>query len=67
MRQRGLEDDRETKAAQRVQCGGVSESSSGGHAAELFEAASTSLPRKLVEFNLSNDNDRDWPRRIVAE
>ena len=74
VRQRGLKDDREsqddqeTKAAQRVRCGGVSESSlAGGRAAELFEAAPMSLPRELVEFELSSDDNRDWPRRIVAE
>ena len=69
IRQRGLEDDGETKAVQRVKCGRVSESSleTGGRAAELFEAAHISLPRELVEFELSNNDDRDWPRRIVAE
>ena len=69
VRKRGLKDDQETKAVQRVRCGGVSESSleTGGRAAELFEAAHISLPRELVEFELSNNDDRDWPRRIVAE
>jgi hypothetical protein len=39
----------------------------GGRATELFEAAPISLPHELVEFELSNNDNRDWPRRIVAE
>ena len=70
VRRRGLEDDRQTKAARRVQCGGVIESATletGGRTAALFGTVRICLPRELAEFELSNDDDRDWPRRVVAE
>ena len=69
LRRRGLEDDTEREAGRRIRYGGVLELSfeTGGRAAELFGVVRFCLPRELAELELSNDDDSDWPRRIVAE
>ena len=39
----------------------------GGRVAELFGVVRFFLARELAEFELSNNDDRDWPRRVSAE
>ena len=68
-RRRGLDDDRDTNVAQRVQCRGVGvvASEAAGRAAEIVGARSLRLPLERAWYELSKDDDRDRPSRVTAE
>jgi hypothetical protein len=68
-RRHGLDDDRVTNVARRVQFGGVCMSGleAAGRTAEIVGARSLRLPLERAEVEDSSDVDSARPRRIVAE
>ena len=68
-RRRGLDDDRDTNVARRVQCRGVVVVAleAAGRAAEIVGARSLLLPLERAWYELSKDDDRDRPSRVTAE